>query len=114
MAKPIFIEISDEPIEPGISWTDKKTGQPKTGPAKQRAYLHGGGMYPLPFKIPVDDAGGPHRPGRYMFAGECFKVGDFDGLDFLDRRYKIIPLDEAIRELTGGDAKGGKPLATAA
>lgn len=100
--KPVHVEIADEPLEK-IEWTDKKTGE-KRHKSKQRAYMHGAGLYPVPFKIELDDTSGPFRPGLYLIAGEAFSPGDFDGLKFQDRRMKLMPLEEALAGFTGKPA----------
>lgn len=97
--KPVVVEIAREPVE-NINWTDKKTGAAKHV-GKQRAYMHGAGTYPTPFKLSLQDGESPFQPGFYMLAGECFAAGDFDSLKFRDRNFKLIPLEDALSVLTG-------------
>lgn len=104
--RPVVVEfVASDEIEK-IQWNDKKSGELKSV-TKQKAYLHGGGAYPVPFKVTVDDKKGPHRPGFYLLAGDAFKLGDFDRLEFLDRSVAFLPLAEAITAL-GEIAKGAK------
>lgn len=102
MTKPLHVEILDEPIEPGRNFTDKTTGMQKLLPGKQKAYLwNGTAAYPVPFKLEVDPAQGPFRPGLYMIAGECFGPGEYDRLKFDNRKFQLIPMDLAIGALSG-------------
>lgn len=105
---PCFAEVCDDPIEPGRPYTDKKTGAPKTIPAKQTIWLHTGGRFPLKTLVDVDDVAGPLRPGRYLIGGEIFSAGEYDRPKFDARRMKFIPLEAAVAELTG------KPVVKAA
>lgn len=98
MTKAIFVEFAQGDTLERISWNDRKTGEAKTK-TKQPAYLHGGGAYPIPFKVEIDE-NGPFRAGLYMLAGDAFKIGDFEALEFKDRNFKLIPLDEALGQLS--------------
>lgn len=98
---PCYAEILDDPIEPGRPYTDKKTGAPKTIPAKQTVWLYSGGRFPLKTLVDVDDAAGPMRPGKYLLGGEIFSAGEYDRPKFDARRLKLIPLDDAVKALTG-------------
>lgn len=97
---PIFVEITDEPIEAARPFVDRN-GAAKTIPAKQNAYIHSGGRYPVKIVLAVDDAIGPLRPGRYLLGGEPFSVGEYDRAKFNDRKMQFIPMDDAIKALQG-------------
>lgn len=96
----VVVEVSDEPVITGRPYTDPKTGMSKPVVDKQVAYVHFGARYPVSFKVKVDKEKGPLRPGFYMMAGRLFKTSQFDGLDFSDRELTLIPVSEAIAELT--------------
>jgi hypothetical protein len=102
----IYVEITDEPVTPGGVYTAE--GISKIRPARQNAYLHQGAAYPVPFNVAVDDATGPLRPGRYLLSGAPFVPGQY-GLDWRSTRLKLVPLEEAVAQLTGS-----KPRAVAA
>jgi hypothetical protein len=94
----LFIEITAEPIIPGKSYQNKQTGMMNAPVAKQNAYLHSGRAYPLPFTVKVPEAG-PYRPGRYLFAGEVFKTGEY-GLDYRGSELQLCSFEDAVRLMT--------------
>ncbi len=96
----IVVEITDEPVVAGRPYADKTTGQLKPAISKQNAYLHSGARYPVPFKIIVPEAG-PYRPGSYLLSGDVFKPGEYDGLKFFDRALQLVPVADAVRQLSG-------------
>lgn len=97
--KPVYVEFvqGDELIK--LEWNDKKTGERKFR-TRQKAYIHGGGAYPVPFKVDVDQLAGPYRPGFYLLAGDAFKLGDYEALELSDRTYKLMPIEDAVTALT--------------
>lgn len=99
--RPLFVEITDEAIEPPFPFTDKTTGMQKLIPGKQKAYLHQGATYPVPIEIEVDDTTGPKRPGRYLLAGDCFSAGQYNRPEFNARKMVLVEVDLAIAALSG-------------
>lgn len=93
--KAIVIEIGTEPVKPGRSG-QTKTGQPYTIPDKQDAFAHVGKTYPVPFEVPVVVS--PYRPGFYLLAGDCLKVGQY-GAELDDRAIVLVPVADAMKDL---------------
>jgi len=103
ITKAVFVEVSDEGLDV-IKWNDKNTGAPRSL-SKQKMYLHGGGKYPVPFEGDVDDIKGPLRPGFYLIGGDCFGIvakgnKGFTGLGFNARNLDLVPVEDAIKEIT--------------
>lgn len=95
----VTVEISDEPIDPGKPFTDKQTGNVRPAVGRQKAYLHSGNAYPLPFQIRVDDVSGPLRPGHYCLGGgDAFKIGQY-GPELVASKLKLVPLEDAMSQL---------------
>lgn len=95
----VTVEISNEPIDPGKPFTDRQTGNVRPAVGRQKAYLHSGNAYPLPFQIRVDDASGPIRPGFYCVGGgDAFKIGQY-GPELVSSKMKLVPVGDAIEQL---------------
>jgi hypothetical protein len=94
----MFIEVADEPLVLGRPFQDKITGMTKPAINKQKAYLHSGvGRYPVPFQIRLSAEMGPYQPGFYLFGGDIFKPGEYDGLKFFDRDLQLVRLVDAMQ-----------------
>jgi hypothetical protein len=55
----------------------------------QRAYLHTGAAFPMPFKLPLN---GPnaYQAGHYQLDPSCFKVSQYGGLEIDRYGIKLI------------------------
>lgn len=98
----VVVEISDEPVEPGRTFTDKTTGMQKPLPARQTGWLWSGKRHPIEVKLDVDDKAGPYRPGIYLLGGDIFNAAKFGRVEFNDRRLRLVRCSDAIVAL-GGD-----------
>jgi hypothetical protein len=107
--QPVFVEICDDPIIPARPYTDKKTNTQKLLDAKQKAYLWAGGRFPIEFEFSLEGNRAPLRPGRYLLAGDCFKLGGtqagYTAVQFNSRGLDLLPLDDALAALKGPAVK---------
>jgi hypothetical protein len=106
----IRIEITDEPLQTYAAKADPQTGMLRPARSRQKAYVHQGAAYPLPFMIDVQAETGPYRPGFYLIGGDIFKAGEYDGLKFWGRSMRLVPVEDVISAL----GAGAKPKIAAA
>lgn len=64
----------------------------------QTLYIHGPGTFPTPMEVWLSSPKEGFAPGFYMFAGDCWKLGQ-KGMEFNLRnsQVKLVPLAEAMR-----------------
>jgi hypothetical protein len=105
MSKLITIEITDEPVNPARSWTDKTTGMVKPIPASQTAYVFNGGKMPFTsFSVDVDDRRGPLRPGTYLLGGGSMRLYKGE-LQFNKYGAELVSIEEALAQLRPSQVK---------
>lgn len=90
-----IVEIQPNDYTAAKTFTDRSTGLSRLGNAQQKAYLHHGAGYPLPFKIRLPHDQAPPQPGFYSLGGDAFKIGQY-GLDFDDRNIELVPIADAV------------------
>lgn len=98
----VTVEVTDDPIEPGRTYTDKATGMQKPLPARQTAFVWTGKRYPVEMKLDVPNTG-PYRPGLYLIAGDVFAAGKYGRVEFNDRGLQLVSVTDAIVAF-GGEA----------
>jgi hypothetical protein len=88
-----FVEIANPAV-------DERRGRNENGPwvmRTQKAYLHQGQPYPMPFDIRLGEMQAPFQTGKYVFGADSFRSGKY-GLE-VTREFALVPLDEAQKWL---------------
>lgn len=103
-----FIEVASANV-------DERRGRNDNGPwvmRTQKAYLHQGQPYPMPFDIRLGEFQAPFQPGKYVFGANSFRSGKY-GLE-AEREYNFVPLDEAMKAMQEISRSARSPGASAA
>jgi len=109
----LLVEVTDEPLQTFAARQNKDTGMMMPGRSKQSCYLHSDARYPVPFKLDVPADARPYVPGFYCLAGSAaFKAAEWDGLQFRARELLLVPISDAIAQLT--EKLGQRPKIAAA
>lgn len=84
----IELEITDEQVS--TRTFNAKDGKPLSF-REQRAWLHSGDTYPVPFTISLGDRSG-FAPGRYRLGARAYRVNRYGNLE-LSRDLDLVRLD---------------------
>lgn len=79
---------------------DERRGRNDNGPwvmRTQKAFLHQGQPYPMPFDIRLGEFQAPWQPGKYVFGADSFRAGKY-GLE-VEREFSLVQMEDAQKFL---------------
>lgn len=95
-----FVEVTDTVDE-------SKVYDNRKSPARQHCWLHQDEPYPIKFRLAVDEAKGPLKPGPYLLWGAPFTASEY-GFNFRNNEIVLLPLQEGLDRLKAAVADKAK------